>query len=446
MRFSIEAEQSVIGALLIDPRKIDEVCELITASDFYDVKHQVIFSAITTLASKNLAVDVITVAESSTECAELLPYLLEIAQNTPGSANVLAYAKVVSDRSVERFVIEAGNRVSDIGADQSIADIEDKLSGVADVLASVEKLNNIDDSVNFDDLLKRQIVDIDKKFRGEKTPGLMTGFKALDDRLDGLEPGDFWVLAARPSMGKTTLALNIAYNVAKAGKHVLIFSLEVSEDQMMKKLLSAASGISYPKLRAGKLENFEWDMLAAGTAKLKGLPISIIDTSGIDVNHAKNIAKKFARSGNLGLIVLDYLQLMTCKTAKTRFDEVSEISRQLKSMAKSCECPVLALSQLSRDVEKRSPPIPNNSDLRESGQIEQDADIISFIYREEYYYQDTPNKHIAMIKTSKFRNGEPGDDYLQCQLHASRFLDVLPEFYYQQREQQNNSKQRRGFE
>ena len=431
MRYSLEAEQSVIGAILINPKCLDDVREVISADDFYNHSNKVIFRSIIECVDKKIPIDPISIVESIPECAQMLPEIARIIESTPGSANVLAYAQIVSDRSLERFMISVGDAITSIGQDPSIVDVEDKLSACADQLSLIDQKVRVDEFENFDAILKRQIVDIDNKFRGESVPGVMTGFRDLDERFGGLG-SDLMILAARPSMGKTTLALNICQNVAETGKDVLIFSLEVSKDDMTKKLLSAASGISFKKLRSGTLEQSEWGFLEAGVKRLKGLKIHIIDTAGIDCGHARNIAKKFARRGNLGLIMVDYLQLMTCKKSKSRFDEISDVSRTLKAITKDCKTPLLALSQLSRDVEKRSPPIPNNSDLRESGQIEQDADIISFIYREEYYYPDTANKNIAMIKTSKFRNGEIGDDYLTCQLWASRFLNISDGFVYRE--------------
>lgn len=237
--------------------------------------------------------------------------------------------------------------------------------------------------------------------------------------------------------------MNIANNVSAQGKEVLIFSLEMSKEQLTKRLVSAASGIPYGVLRSGDFQEHNWPQLSAGVQKLKGRKIHIVDIAGIDVNHALAIARKFSRNGNLGLIVIDYLQLMTAKS-ESRFDEVSQVSRKLKAMAKTISCPVLALSQLSREVEKRKPPIPNNSDLRESGQIEQDADIISFIYREEVYQPDTYDKGIAQVITTKFRNGETGVDYLSAMLQFSRFEDL--KYEYARRQETNQPSRPRGFE
>lgn len=446
MRFSGEAEQSIIGSLMIDNKKVDDVIEIISASDFYRADCRFIFEAVLDLQKIGSPFDVITLSEAMHKAGTLdraggLGYLIEIANNTPSSANVKAYAHVVADRSIERKITEAGQLICEIGDDAGIA-VDEKLNLIHSQLSALERSDRMD-IVDFDVLLKNEVTDIDGKFREVGKPGLSTGFGALDLRFGGIEDSDLWILAARPAMGKTTLAMNIANNVSAQGKEVLIFSLEMSKEQLTKRLVSAASGIPYGVLRSGDFQEHNWPQLSAGVQKLKGRKIHIVDIAGIDVNHALAIARKFSRNGNLGLIVIDYLQLMTAKS-ESRFDEVSQVSRKLKAMAKTISCPVLALSQLSREVEKRKPPIPNNSDLRESGQIEQDADIISFIYREEVYQPDTYDKGIAQVITTKFRNGETGVDYLSAMLQFSRFEDL--KYEYARRQETNQPSRPRGFE
>jgi replicative DNA helicase len=253
---------------------------------------------------------------------------------------------------------------------------------------------------------------------------MYTGFSALDERFMGIGNTDLWVVAARPSMGKTALAMNVAYNQAAQGKEVIIFSMEMSKDQLTDRLISSVSGINSNLIRSGKLTEHDWPALGAGISKLKEMKIHIIDIAGIDIHRAKAIARKFARFGKIGLIVVDYLQLMTDSKAKSRFEEVSSVSRELKVMAKMIGCPVLALSQLNRGVESRTIKKPGLADLRESGQIEQDADLITFIYRDEYYHPDTPNKGTAELITAKFREGEVGTDILGTELQYARFKDI----------------------
>lgn len=425
MRFSIEAEQSVLGGLLIDCQRLDDVCELIGPQDFFHAGNRSIFEAMVSLAGQPY--DVVILADKLVEAGSLetvggISYLVELHNNTPDAGNLLTYARIVADRAIERKITSAGQRICELGENAEI-NIDDKLNTLHAEFAELERNDNAALIETFDSLLKSQVVDIDERFRNARSSGLMTGLTALDNRLGGIEPDDLWILAARPSMGKTTLALNIADYVSRS-KEVLIFSLEMGKEQLTKRLLSAASSIPYNLLRSGQLTNEHWSPLSAGVQKLKGRKIHIVDVAAIDVNRATAIARKFAKNGNLGLIIIDYLQLMTCKS-ESRFDEVSQISRALKAMAKTVKTPVLALSQLSRAVEANvSNKRPNNSHLRESGQIEQDADIITFIYRDEVYNPDTPDVGIAELITSKFRNGEVGTDHVAAKLQFSRFEDL----------------------
>lgn len=445
MRFSIEAEQSVIGGLLIAPQRIDDITEIISAGDFYRVDHQLIFSAVCEMAASAKEIDFITVAEHMDGKGELdraggFGYLTELQANTAGAGNIAAYARIIADRAMERRITDSGLRIAEIGESPD-SSVDEKLNTVHAEFAALEREER-EEVADFNQLLKAEVSDIDGRFRKVGKPGLKIGFADLDERFGGIEDTDLWVLAARPSMGKTALALNIAHNVATQGQEVLIFSLEMSKEQLTKRLLSSASGVPYGVLRSGELLEHNWPQLSAGVAKLKDKKIHIIDIPAIDVNRALSIARKLSRKGNIGLIVIDYLQLMTAKTDK-RFDEISYISRQLKVMAKTIKAPVLALSQLSRKCEERADKRPINSDLRESGQIEQDADIISFIYRDEVYNPDSCSKGIAEILTRKFRNGETGVDMLAAKLQFSRFEDLAPG--YQAPEAAPVTPMRRGF-
>ena len=445
MKFSIEAEQSVIGALIINPDRLDDVLEIVSAEDFYNADNRIVFAAICAMQGDGSAVDVITLAEHLDATNELervggLGYLVELHSNTPSAANVKAYAQIVSDRAMDRRICETGIRITELG--NADGDIDDKLNIVHGEFESLERKESAD-YVAFDGILKACIQRIDEKHRGMTTDTIKTGFEALDARLV-LEPSDMWVLAARPSMGKTALAMNIALNVALGGKEVLVFSMEMSKEQLMDRLLCAASGIPTDIMRSGKLSEHNWNQFTIGVNKLKGLKIHIIETPAIDVNRALAISRKFAKRGNIGLIVIDYLQLMTAGGVDKRFDVVSEVSRKLKVIAKTIKAPVLALSQLSRECDKRADARPIMSDLRESGQIEQDADIISFIYRDEYYNKDSMNKGTAEIITRKYRNGEAGVDVLGTQFQYSRFVDI--DFSNYQYNTEQPAKARRGFD
>jgi len=446
MRFSIEAEHCVLGSLLVDPVKIDEVLEIVTPGDFYNPQTRAIFKHIQNLGQLGKTVDVITLAESMDASGTLEPagglsYLIDIVNNTPSSANVKAYAHIVADRAMERRIVEVGQRIAEVGDDESIA-VDDKLEMLHSEISGLERKDSAE-IVSFDALLKARIQVIDGKFRGTVQRGVMTGFAALDERYQGIGQNALWVLAARPGQGKTALAMNIARNVAGSGKDVIVFSLEMGKEELTDRLLSAESSIDSRLIRSGQFSEEHWNPLSIGTHKLKGLKIHIIDIPAIDIHRAKAIARKFKRYSDVGLIVVDYLQLMTDSKAKNRFEEVSSVSRELKVMAKQIGCPVLALSQLNRKVEDRGDKKPHMADLRESGQIEQDADIITFIYRDEYYNPDTPNKGVAEIITSKFREGEVGTDLLATQMQFSRFRDFDGADY--KFDWQDTKKGKRGF-
>jgi len=432
MRFSIEAEQSVIGGLLQDPNKLDDVLEIITDADFYNSDNRLIFAAICDMGSKGKSLDVITLADFLSDSGNLERvgghvFLIDLYNNTPSAANIRSYAAIVADRAMERRITEAGQRIAELGDDESIP-VDDKIETLHSELSGLER-KDAADVVAFDVILKSRVLTIDGKFRGTAKRGLEVGFKALDDRFQGIGESDLWILAARPAMGKTALAMNVVYNVAKTGKDVIIFSMEMSKEQLMDRLLSAVSGIPSNLIRSGQLTEEHWAPLSAAVAKLKGLKIHIIDIPAIDIHRAKAIARKYKRFADIGLIMIDYLQLARDSKAKTRFDEVSGVSRELKVMAKTIGCPVLALSQLNRGVEGQANKRPGLKDLRESGQIEQDADLITFIYREEYYHENSPNKFTAELITAKFREGEVGTDILGTQLQFSRFVDFDPSSY-----------------
>lgn len=448
MRFSIEAEQSVIGGLLLDPNRLDEVLEITAAEDFYGAGNRSIMRYIIDVSGTGKTADVITVADAMEsagilESAGGIGYLVEIANNTPSAANVKSYASIVAERAMERRITEAGQRIAELGDDESI-DVDSKIETLHGEMAGLERKDSAE-VIGFDQIIKSRIQTIDGKFRGTHKRGMDTGFKALDDRFQGIGDNDLWILAARPAMGKTALAMNVVYNVAARGKDVLIFSMEMSKEQLGDRLLASVSGIPSNLIRSGQLTQEHWAPLSAGVAKLKGLKIHIIDIPAIDIHRAKAIARKYKRFGDVGLIMIDYLQLMRDSKAKSRFDEVSGVSRELKVMCKTIGCPVLALSQLNRGVEGQANKRPGLKDLRESGQIEQDADLITFIYRDEYYHEDSPNKGTAELITAKFREGEVGTDILGAQLQFSRFVDVdFSNYIFNYGEEKPKKEYRRG--
>ncbi len=450
MRFSIEAEQSVLGGLLLDPNRLDDVLDIVQPDDFYNPGNRSIMRHIVDVAATGNTADVITVSEAMQEAGMLeaaggLGYLVEIANNTPSAANVKSYARIIADRAMERRITEAGQRIAELGESEGV-DVDEKLDTLHGELAGLERRDSAE-VVNFNSILKSRIQEIDSKFHDKKPRGMMTGFTSLDERYQGVSQVAMWVLAARPGQGKTAFALNIALNQARQGKEVLIFSLEMGKDELVDRLISASGGLPSGRIRTGKLLDEDWHKLTVGTSILKDLKIHIVDIPGIDIHRAKAIARKFNRVNPLGLVVIDYLQLMTNAKSKNRFEEVSSVSREIKTMAKTLGCPVMALSQLNRGVEKQGNKRPSMSDLRESGQIEQDADIITFIYRDEYYNENTPNKGMAEFITSKFREGEVGTDVLGAELQYARFINFDASSYiFDWEEKQQKPQGRKSFD
>lgn len=450
MRFSIEAEQSVIGGLLLDPNRLDEVLEIVQPDDFYGTGHRSIMRYIVDVSATGKAADVITIADAMSDAGMLeaaggLGYLVEIANNTPSSANVRSYAAIVAERAMERLITAAGQRIAELGDDEGI-DVDSKLDTLHGELAGLERRESAADVVGIDKSIKACLKTLDLKHRGLFPEGIKTGFIALDERFGWLSPGDFWVIGARPGQGKTNLALNICQNIASKGEEVLIFSLEMMREQLTNRMIAAAAGIDNKLMRSGALQDHHWPALSAAVVKMKDLKIEICDTPGLDIARLKAISRTRARRGKLGLIMVDYLQLVGDRKFQKTIDIVSSVSRQLKEIAKICNCPVLALAQLNRAVEKQANSRPKNADLRESGQIEQDADIISFIYRDEYYFPDSPNKGMAELITTKMREGEAGTDILGTQFQYCRFVDLKEIFYDEHWQDKQKTQRRSGFD
>jgi replicative DNA helicase len=316
---------------------------------------------------------------------------------------------------MERRITEAGQRIAELGDNDRI-DVDDKLDTLHGELAGLERKDSTKELVDVKDALKECVKILDDKFRGVFPEGVKTGFEKADERFQWLNPGDLWIIGGRPGQGKTVFGLNVCTNIAGAsGKEAL--------------------------------QQDDWPNLSAAVLKLKGMNLNICDTAGIDIARLKAIARARARTGNLGVILVDYLQLVRDRRFKEKIDVVSSVSVQLKEIAKICKCPVIALAQLNRDVEKRTNKRPGSADLRESGQIEQDADIISFLYRDEYYYENSPNKGMAELITTKMRDGQVGTDILASELQYSRFVDLKFGSYNEDwQEQQQKPTGRRSFD
>lgn len=430
---SLEAEQGVIGGLMLASDHFDTIAELVVAEDFYHPQHRLVFAAMSALALAGKPLDLITVSEALDSKKELeqvggLAYLAELAKNTPSVSNIDAYARIVRERAVLRQLISTAQEIAQSGFNPEGRDSTELLSIAEQKVASIAEGRSTDSG--FDEvgiLLKGALDRIDKLYHSDKDiTGLTTGFKDLDKMTSGWQNGDMVIIAARPSMGKTALAMNAVENALLYGdnKPVLVFSLEMPAESLVMRMLSSIGKIDQTRVRSGKLDEGDWERLTAAVTKLQNKPLYIDDTPGISPVEMRARIRRYCKEhGEVGLIMVDYLQLMrgTGNSSENRTNEVSEISRSLKSIAREFNCPMLVLSQLSRAVENRPNRRPINSDLRESGAIEQDADVILFIYRDEVYNEDSKDKGTAEILIGKQRNGPIGTVRLAFQGKYTRF-------------------------
>ncbi len=418
---NIEAEQAVLGAMLIDKEAIAKASEVLTSSDFYREAHRVIFNAMLELYNKNEAVDMVTVTEILKRDNKLediggLAYITSLANVVLTAANVKYHADIVAEKSVLRQLVRVSTEIAAMGYEAN-EDVGTLLDTAESRILEISNRKKKADFTPINDVLMESVQNIEKLINNKGgLTGLPSGFADLDKLTSGLHPSDFIILAARPSMGKTALALNIVQNVAlrahkKIGgepRSVAFFSLEMSKEQLVNRMLCAEAGIDSQRLRVGEMGDKDWDALWGACDLMSKAKIYIDDTAGITVMDMRSRARRLKAEHGLDLIVVDYLQLMQGSGKRNnsgdRQQEVSEISRSLKALARELDVPVLALSQLSRSVEARQVKRPMLSDLRESGSLEQDADIVAFLYREDYYNPETENKHTELI-IAKHRNG-----------------------------------------
>jgi replicative DNA helicase len=429
-----EAEASLLGAILIDSDAIVKIADAITADDFFETKHQRIYEAIQKLYEKRSPIDVLTLSDQLKNNGYLdmvggPAYLTELTNFVPTAAHVEQYADIVAQKAMRRRLITASNEISGLGYDES-SSLRDLIEQAESRLFEVSQQHVKQSVVSLEAILAESFERLDDLHKDkQKIRGVPTGFKDMDNILAGLQRSDLFVLAARPSMGKTALALNLAHNVAVQSKEpVLIFSLEMSKEQLVDRLLSMESGVDAWALRTGNLTDSDFEKIGQAMGTLSEAPIFIDDTPGITVSDLRTKARREAHQHPLGLVIVDYLQLMSgggrYGSEGNRVQEISEISRGLKGVARELNVPLLALSQLSRSVESRSPQIPQLSDLRESGSIEQDADVVAFIYREEYYNPETDRKKITDILIKKHRNGPTGGIELYFDNEKQRFRSL----------------------
>lgn len=440
---SLEAEQAILGGLMLDNQVWDKVGHLLCDADFYRVEHRLLFQSIANLASKSQPFDVVTVLDwlkshQQVEAAGGEVYLFELANNTPSVANVTAYAEIVREKSVQRQLIGVAGEIADAAyrpGDREVSDLldfaETKVFSIAEQTATEggpEAMQSV---------MVRAVERIDALFhRGSAITGLPTGLTDLDELTSGLQPADLVIIAGRPSMGKTVLAMNIAeYAALEIKKPVLVFSMEMPADSLAMRMMSSLGRIDQNRIRTGKLNDDDWSRVTSTVHMLSEAKLFIDDTPSLNPADLRARARRLAKEqGSLGLIVIDYLQLMRVPgfKADNRAAEISEISRSLKALAKELSVPVIALSQLNRSLEQRQDKRPVMSDLRESGAIEQDADLICFIYRDEVYNEDSPDKGTAELIIAKQRNGPIGKVRMAFLGQYTRFEDLAYQGYQSQ--------------
>lgn len=431
---SLEAEQSVLGGLMLDNERWDTVAEKVVAKDFYSRPHRIIFEATAALLEGGQPLDLITLSEHLEQSDKLdgvggFAYLAELAKNTPSAANILAYADIVRERALIRDMIGVANEIADSGYDPQGRSSEDLLDMAESKVFAIaeQRTNDKEGPQNVDTILERTLERIELLYQSPQdgVTGVSTGFTDLNKKTAGLQGSDLIIVAARPSMGKTTFAMNLCENAAMdQDKPVLIFSLEMPAEQIMMRMLASLSRVDQTKIRTGQLDDEDWARISSTMGILmQKKNMFIDDSSGLTPTEVRSRARRIARDhGGLSMIMIDYLQLMRVPgLQENRTLEIAEISRSLKALAKELNVPVVALSQLNRSLEQRADKRPVNSDLRESGAIEQDADLIMFIYRDEVYHEDSALKGIAEIILGKQRNGPIGTVRLTFQGQFSRF-------------------------
>jgi len=429
---NVDAEMSLLGAILIDEEVLADITEHVKPKDFYDKRHSLIFDAIMRLYEKNKPVDLLTLTDELKRKSELdevggSAYLTELTNYVPTAAHAESYAEIVAQKAVRRRLIKASGEISELGYNEETTTQELLQQAEAELFA-VSDQSLKQDLTSLESILTDSFDRLEELHRNKGAlRGVRTGYRDLDNMTAGLQRSDLIILAARPAMGKTTLVTNLAYNVATIAKQpVLFFSLEMSKEQLVDRMLADASGVDSWNIRTGNLSDEDFSKLSEAMGEMSEAPIFIDDTPGLSVLEMRTKARRAAHDQPLGLIIIDYLQLMqgSGRHDGNRVQEVSEISRGLKLIARELNVPVIALSQLSRTVENRSPQIPQLADLRESGSIEQDADIVMFIYREAYYNPETERENITDLIIAKHRNGPVGKVELYFHPERLRFMSL----------------------
>lgn len=425
---SVEAEEAILGAILANPTVLNRIVEFIKPESFYKPAHKIIYEAILNLFIRNDAIDIVTVSEFLRENEKLeivggRAYVNDLALNTVTTANIEFYAKIVQEKEIKRALINAGAEIVTMAYDNHST--EATLDTAEKLIFNIATQKNTSDLTAVKDLVLTSYEQIEYRYNHrDELSGVQTSFYDLDQMTSGLQKSDLIILAARPSMGKTAFALNLAQNVAlRANKAVAIFSLEMPKSQLVKRMLCSEAEVDTQRLNSGHMQPKDWEKLTTAMNSFADAPIYIDDTGSVSVLDIRAKCRRLAmEEKNLGLIVIDYLQLMEGGSTEDRNQQISAISRGLKTLARELDVPIIALSQLSRAVESRSDKRPMLSDLRDSGAIEQDADIVMFIYRDEYYNkEDTDNRGKAELIVAKHRNGPVGNVELLFQSSITKF-------------------------
>ncbi|MGB5210986.1 MAG: replicative DNA helicase [Gammaproteobacteria bacterium] len=434
---SVEAEQSVIGGLMIDNSAWDRIADVVVASDFYRHDHRLIFNAIGELAEQSQPCDAVTVSEFLARHGDLdgaggLAYLGQLARDTPSAANILAYGNIVRERAMLRELISVGGEIASSASGSDGRDAADLIDEAERRVFEIAERGQRRGSgfVELRKILPDTIDRLDELYNSDgHITGISSGFDDLDKMTAGLQPGDLVIVAGRPSMGKTSFAMNLAENAAISGKKaVAIFSMEMSAEQLSFRMISSLGRVNQSHLRTGNFTDEDWHRINAAVTIMSEAKIFIDDTPAMSPTEVRARSRRLSREHGLGMIVIDYIQLMQVSgNTENRATELSLISRSLKALAKELRVPVIALSQLNRSVEQRTDKRPVMSDLRESGAIEQDADLIAFIYRDEVYNKETMRKGIADIIIAKQRNGPIGEVHLTFLGEYTKFENYLPE-------------------
>lgn len=428
----VEAEQAVIGSMLTDKEAVSSAIEVLKPEDFYREDNRTIFEAILNLYSRNEPIDIITLKSELSSMGKFeavggLEYIAELPDKVPTTANVEQYIKIVEEKSVLRNLIKTANEIITLGYDQT-QEVDGIIDGAEKKIFEVMQKKNQKGYTPIKDILVETFTELEQLYnQKQRITGIPTGFSDLDFRTSGLHNSDLILVAARPAMGKSAFALNIATNAAVRAKvPVAIFSLEMSKEQMTSRILCSEAMVDSNKVRTGKIDDEEWGKLAAASGELSEANIYIDDTPGISIMEIRAKCRKMKIEKNIGLVVIDYLQLVqgSGKRGSSREQEIAEISRSLKILAKEINVPVIALSQLSRAPEQRPDHRPMLSDLRESGSIEQDADIVMFLYRDDYYNEDSEKKNIAEVILAKHRAGSTGTVELLWLGNYTKFANI----------------------